>query len=104
MHYPSLSALANDAKRALSTGPVALILIEDDVEIASTIAHHAKAGFTNLIAFCAQERALPAEAPDTLHRVDYDVSAEDALQTIANTMIKALPGQWLNFCYKAEYQ
>ena len=103
MHYPSLSALTNDAKRTLSKGPTALILIEDDVEVASTIAHHANAGFTQLIAFCAPERALPDDLPEALHRVDFDVSAEDALQTVANAMIKALPDQWLYYCYNAEY-
>ncbi|EBA12428.1 hypothetical protein [Roseobacter sp. CCS2] len=103
MHYPSLAALANDARRTLPDGPVALILIEDDVEVASTITHHANAGFAHLIAFCAPEHALPAEVPDKLHRVDFDVSAEDALQTIANAMIKALPDQWLYYCYNAEY-
>ena len=103
MHYPSLSALAGDAKRSFSKGPVALILIEDDVEVSSTIAHHRQAGFTHLIAFCAPQLALPADLPEGLHRVDFDVSAEDALQEITNTMIAALPGQWLYYCYNAEY-
>ena len=103
MHYPSLSALTNDAKRSLSKGPVALILIEDDVEVSSTITHHAKAGFADLIAFCAPERVLPADLPDRLHRVDHDVSSSDALAVIINAMIKALPGQWLYACYNAEY-
>ncbi len=103
MHYPSLAALANDAKRSLSSGPVALILIEDEVEVASTIAHHAQAGFAHLLAFCTPDLALPTDLPETLHRVDCDVSAEDALETITNTLIKALPDQWLYYCYNAEY-
>lgn len=103
MHYSSLAAVASDAKRSLSRGPVALILIEDDVEVTSTIAHHSKAGFAHLVAFCAPERTLPAELPENLHRADFNVSAEDALQTITNTMIKALPDHWLYYCYNAEY-
>lgn len=103
MHYPSLAALASDARLTLSKGPIALILIEDDVEVASTIAHHARAGFANLVAFCAPAQALPSELPENFHRVDFDVSAEDALQTIANTMIRAFPDQWLYYCYNAEY-
>ena len=103
MHYPSLSALASDAKRSLLDGPIALILIEDDVEVASTIEHHANAGFAHLIAICVPERVLPSDLPTNLHRVDFDVSAEDALQTIVNTMIKAAPDQWLYYCYNAEY-
>lgn len=103
MHYPSISTLTNDARRSLSKGPVALILIEDDAEVSSTISHHAKAGFAHLIAFCAPERTLPADLPDRLHRVDFDVSADAALEVILNTMIAALPGQWLYYCYNAEY-
>lgn len=103
MHFPSLSALISDAHRYLAKGPTALILIEDDVEVASTIAHHANAGFANLIAFCAPDRSLPTDLPEKLHRVDFDVSAEDALQLITNEMIKALPDQWLYYCYNAEY-
>ncbi|MFO8126171.1 hypothetical protein [Yoonia sp.] len=103
MHYSSLAAVASDAKRSLSRGPVALILIEDDVEVASTIAYHSKAGFAHLVAFCAPEQTLPAELPENLHRADFNVSAEDALQTITNTMIKALPDHWLYYCYNAEY-
>ena len=103
MHFPSFSALISDAHRYLAKGPTALILIEDDVEVASTIAHHAAAGFANLIAFCAPDRSLPTDLPEKLHRVDFDVSAEDALQLITNEMIKALPDQWLYYCYNTEY-
>ena len=103
MHYPDLQSLIADSKTALSKGPVAMILIEDDVEVASTIAHHAKAGFAQLIAFCVPGSVLPDGMPDNLRRVDFDMTADDALATIANAMIKAVPGQWLYYCYNAEY-
>ncbi|MCK0096496.1 hypothetical protein MWU60_13010 [Yoonia sp. F2084L] len=103
MHYPSLSALINETKRSLSKGPIALILIEDETEVASTITHHVNAGFAHLIVFCAATHPLPADLPENLHRVDFDVSAEDALQVIANTLIKALPDQWFYYCYNTEY-
>ncbi len=103
MHYTSLSALTGDAKLKTTNGPVALILIEDDVEVARTIAHHAEAGFSHLIVFCARQMTLPDDLPSSLYRVDFDVTTDDALQVIANTMIKTLPGQWLYYCYNAEY-
>ena len=40
MHYPDLPALISDAKTAFAGGPIALILIEDDTEIAGTVRHH----------------------------------------------------------------
>ncbi|PXW68974.1 hypothetical protein C7964_103486 [Loktanella sp. PT4BL] len=103
MHYPSISALSGDLRRSPPKGPVALILIEDDVAVARTIAHHTNAGFARILAFCAPRQTLPTDLPDTVDRVDFDVSAEDALQVIVNAMIKALPDQWLYYCYNAEY-
>ena len=103
MHYPSLSALTADLQRSPPQGPVALILIEDDVAVAQTISHHANAGFARIVTFCAPEQILPTDLPDTIDRVDFDISAEDALEVIVNTMIKALPDQWLYYCYNAEY-
>ena len=103
MPYPNLQALIADSKTALRKGPVAMILIEDDVEVASTITHHAKAGFAQMIAFGMPGSVLPDGMPDNLHWVDFDVTAVDALSVIANAMIKALPGQWLYYCYNAEF-
>jgi hypothetical protein len=103
MHYASLPALIADSKRALRNGPTALILIEDNIEVASTIAHHAKAGFAQIIVFCLGETTLPDGLPDNVLRVDFDVTADDALTTIANAMIAAMPEQWLYYCYNAEY-
>lgn len=103
MHYTSLTAVIADSKRALKNGPVALIIVEDDVEIASTITHHATAGFAQLIVFCTPQTTLPEETPEPLLRVDFNVNADDALQTIVNAMIKVLPDQWLYYCHNAEY-
>lgn len=103
MHYPNLAALIADRTRHIENGPIALILIEDDVEVASTLHHHAQSGFAQLIALCLRETILPDGLPQNLHRVDFDVSADDALPAIANAMIKGFPGVWLYYCYNAEY-
>lgn len=102
MHYPNLAALLADAPRRLSNGPLALVMIEDDVEVESTLRHLARFGFGHLLAFCAPAIALPDDLPQ-LARIDYDTTAEHALQTAINGMIKAAPGAWLYYCYNAEY-
>lgn len=102
MHYPDLPALIADRRRTLSKGPIGLILIEDDAALASTITHHEKAGFAQLILFCAPETALP-ELRENVHRVDYDVTRDDALEQIVNAVIAAAPGQWIYYGYNAEY-
>lgn len=103
MHYPSLLAFTNDRNGAAIKGPVALILIEDEVDVRRTLDHHANAGFAQIIAFCAPTLAFPTELPDGVVRVDYDVSTAEALRMIVNAMIKARPDCWLYYCYNAEY-
>lgn len=103
MHYPNLPAMIADRKRQARKGPVALILIEDDVAVHSTLHHLAKAGFAQLIAFCLPQMQLPDGLPDNLHRVDHDVSGQDALPAIVNAMIAGFPDTWLYYCYNAEY-
>jgi hypothetical protein len=103
MHYSALSALISDAKTTLARGPIALILVEDDVEIAGTIAHHVRLGFAQVVLFCPADLELPGTLAANVHRVDFDVTAEGALATIANAVIKAAQGQWIYYCYNAEY-
>lgn len=103
MHYPDLPALISDAKTAFAGGPIALILIEDDVEIAGTVRHHLGLGFGQLVLFCPAGIALPDDLDENVHRVDFDTTAEAALCTVTNAVIKAAQGQWIYYCYNAEY-
>ena len=98
-HYPSLSDLIDDRKRALSKGPIALVLVEDDIEIESTVVHLQKSGFAKIIAFSAAEIPLP----DDIDRVDHNVLSDGALANIINAVVQATPGLWLHYCYNAEY-
>ena len=103
MHYPNFDALITDSRRTLAKGPVALVLIEDDVEVHSTLMHLDKLGFGNIVAFCAPDLSLPETDLHNLHVVDFDVTADNALAYIVNSLIKALPETWFHDCYNAEY-
>ncbi|QFT57364.1 hypothetical protein FIU94_00895 [Sulfitobacter sp. THAF37] len=103
MQYPDLTAMIKDNTAALAKGPVALILVEDDVEVATTLRHHQQAGFVNVIALMPDTFDLPRDLQDTVLRVDYNMSADDAMETAVNTVIDAVPGQWLYYCFNAEY-
>lgn len=98
-HYPNLAAFLADSPKA---GPIALVMIEDDVEVDSTIAHLGQFGFAHIVGLCADDISLGA-APNTMIRVTYDTQADQALQTAMNGLIKAAPGAWLYYCYNAEY-
>jgi hypothetical protein len=100
---PNFPALIANNKRTLTTGPIALVLIVDDVEVDSTLSHLSAHGFDNIIAFCAPDGALPKKSTKNLLRVGYDITTGNALADIVNALIKALPGMWFYYCYNAEY-
>ncbi|UWR16245.1 glycosyltransferase family 2 protein [Sulfitobacter sp. M368] len=103
MHHSSLDELIKDAPEALAKGPVAVIMVEDDVEIDTTLRHHQQAGFKTIIALMPPEFDLPRDLSETIHRVDYDMSAEMAMETAINALIDPADGQWMYYCYNAEY-
>ncbi|KJZ20645.1 glycosyltransferase family 2 protein [Loktanella sp. S4079] len=103
MHYSDLQSMISEGKPVLSKGPIAIILIEDGIEVESTIAHHVGLGFQHVLVFCAADFGLPDNLPKNVHRVDFDVTADGALQAINNAVIKCAANQWVYYCYNAEY-
>lgn len=103
MHYPNLPALIADSKRTLKQGPIALVLVEDDIEVDSTLSHLHALGFGNIIAFCAAEHAPVHADKENLHWVTYDVTSDNTLADIINPLVNSQPGMWFYYCYNAEY-
>ena len=103
MQYANLSNFMRDGKAALAKGPVALIMIEDDVEVRSTIDHHLRHGFRAVVAFADADIPMPDALDPQVHWVTHDMSGDAALETAVNSVIKAMPGQWLYYCYNSEY-
>ncbi|MEL6837757.1 MAG: hypothetical protein AAFP85_00610 [Pseudomonadota bacterium] len=102
-HYPSLATLARDKRSVSTRGPIALIVIEDGIEIDSTITHHLALGFPRIIAVCTPDIALPDSSADQIDRIDHDVTGDGALTAIVNAAIQAFPNQWLYYTYNGEY-
>jgi len=102
-HYPNLATFLRDGKSALSKGPLGMVMIEDDIEIQSTIDHHLNLGFRTVVAFASQDIAAPEGLNPTVHWVAHDMSGDAALELAVNGVIKAMPGQWLYYCYNGEY-
>lgn len=103
MRYNSLDDFMSRGKPALTEGPIGIILVEDDIEVESTIRHHLSCGFTALIVFASAQIAIPDQLAQQIHRVDFDTLAEDAMPQVVNTIIAASPGLWIYCCYNAEY-
>ena len=103
MRYASLTEFLINGKDALAKGPVAVIVAEDEIEIDTTLRHHQRAGFREVILFAPEQISLPEKLEKTIHRIDHDVHAEGALVSAVNALIDAAPGIWLFYCYNTEY-
>lgn len=104
MIYASLEAFLTEGRAVLAKGPVGVILIEDLVEVESTIRHHLKAGFRALVVLAPEALELPADLAAAVHRVTHVLQGRAALAATMNPIIAAAaPGTWLYYCYNAEY-
>ncbi|KCV81957.1 hypothetical protein ATO10_08928 [Actibacterium atlanticum] len=103
MKYPSLNKFLADGTGVLSKGPIALILVEDPVEVDTTIRHHLNIGFKAVVVLAPVGIELPDDVTDRVHHVTLDVYREGAFIRAINRIIESAPGQWFYYCYNAEY-
>lgn len=103
MLYRNLRDFIDKSAKLLSRGPVAIILVEDLVEVETTIRHHQHLGFQAVLVLSPDELQLPAALEKTTHRIRYDVSGENAGTDAINQLIDAAPNTWLYYCFNAEY-
>ncbi|MGH1368354.1 MAG: hypothetical protein ACRBCL_07025 [Maritimibacter sp.] len=103
MRYPSLTSFLEKSASALKRGPVAMIMVEDLVEVESTIRYHQLTGFKTTVVFAPTELELPMSLEDEIHRVDYDLARPCAVEEAVTAVSNAAPGVWMYYCYNAEY-
>ncbi len=103
MIHPSLRDFLSNGRTALAKGPIALILMEDSVEIESTLRHQLDAGFEQVVAIGERAIQIPDDMAKNVIRVHHDMRADGALEAVVNGVIDAAPGQWIFYSYNAEY-
>ncbi|WP_323770651.1 hypothetical protein [Antarctobacter sp.] len=103
MFYKTLDQFLSQGAHALSRGPIALIFAEDAVELDTTLRHHRHCGFGTVVLFGARDLPLPDDLTDKVHHVTHDMRADNALPRAVNGVIRKSPGQWIFYCYNAEY-
>lgn len=87
----------------LGPRPVALVFIEDQVEIGSTLRHHLDCGFGTVLAFMPDAFALPGDLGERVIRIRHEPGPPGREFALINQVIAAAPGLWLYYCYNAEY-
>lgn len=103
MHYTSLADFLARGRDALAKGPVALIFVEDEIEVDSTIRHHLDEGFKAVIVLMPDAFALADDVAGQVHRVSHDLASGATVVDAVNKINDAAPGIWLYYCYNAEY-
>jgi hypothetical protein len=103
MRHAGLEQYIAQAGPSLAAGPIAVILAEDGVEVATTLRHHAAAGFRQVLLLA--HPALPeiAGMDPTVQRIDFDIHAENPMPRAVNRLIEAAPGTWFYYGFNAEY-
>ena len=67
MDYPNLTSFIKSEGRSLAKGPIALLFIEDDVEVETTLDHHIKLGFKQIIVLAKSLPDVDEGHSDTSH-------------------------------------
>lgn len=101
--YTGLDDFLKRGAPVLSPKPVALVFCEDDAEIGTTLRHHRQCGFGSVVSFMPAAFDLPRDLTDKVHRVTYDARADGAVAAAVEALCNARPGQWLYYCFNAEY-
>ncbi|QEW18635.1 hypothetical protein LA6_000803 [Marinibacterium anthonyi] len=102
MYYSSIDQFLQSPS-SWAKGPLAMIFVEDEVEIDTTLRHHRDCGFRTIVAFMPDAFALPADLEPLVHRVRYDTVQRNAVPGAINRVIATAPGLWMYYCYNAEY-
>ncbi|MGJ8546512.1 MAG: glycosyltransferase family 2 protein [Sulfitobacter sp.] len=103
MHHSTLDEFLNSHGNLLKKGPIAVILVEDDVEVDTTLRHHQQCGFETVLALMPDAFDLPFDLKETVHRITLDPAIEGQTEAALNRLIEAAHGQWLFYCYNAEF-
>ncbi len=103
MQYQSLADFLIKGVVKLADGPVGVLLMEDLNETNSTIRHHLKIGFRNLLVLGPDALEISPELLDRIDRVQFDTTAPNAAIDAVNRLIPALEGRWIYYGFNTEY-
>ncbi|MBS0124590.1 glycosyltransferase family 2 protein [Thetidibacter halocola] len=103
MRYSNIADFLSRGRGTLARGPVAMIFAEDAVELDTTIRHHRQLGFPTVLVFADPGWSAPDDLEDRIHRIEADPRREGCVADAVSRIAQAAPGQWMYYCYNAEY-
>lgn len=106
MIHSSLPAFAAHARRQpLGKGPFAIVIAEDATELASTLDHVTHLGFRRIFLLASADVDLPTgiSDPDIIEVIRHPTRQPGTAEAAVNTLIPLVQGEWIHYCYNAEY-
>lgn len=103
MRYAGYQDFLSKDPSAIAKGPVALVFVEDAVEIDTTLRHNLQIGFASVVAFMSPKFSVADDVAEQIIRVDADLARDNNREEIVNAIIAKAPGVWFYTCYNAEY-
>ncbi len=103
MHFTSFDALRTKEPELLEKGPLALIFVEDEIEIDSTLRHHIDLGFSQVIVFIPKAFKMAYDVTEHVIRVDCEHTTGHAMIDMVNRVAECAPEVWLFYCFNSEY-
>ncbi|MEM7722688.1 MAG: hypothetical protein AAF376_09960 [Pseudomonadota bacterium] len=92
--------------RQFGKGPFAMVIVEDQVEVTSTLEHVHSLGFRTVFVFAPADISIP-DAPAGSEAAQVIIRgrsrADGATQAAVNALIDKVPGEWIHYCYNGEY-
>lgn len=102
--FLSLQAYLAQKPKEIAKGPLAIILIEDDVAVAETLLHHRKLGFKHMLVLSPEPVKIPEECSGKATNLEWQTRRPAAHVEAVNTVNRAVPeGTWLYYCFNAEF-
>lgn len=106
MNFDNLDQFSKVAPGSFGKGPAAMLIAEDSIEVASSMAHLRSLGFRHIFVLAPPDLAVPPLVDDIkvqLHVIRARTRAPGATQAAMNILIDKMPGEWLHYCYNGEY-
>jgi len=103
MIHDSLQSFLKSSKGAFPKGPIAVILLEDDVEADSTVRHHLGLQFAHTIVVGTSDIQLSEKNAKQVIRVHHDMAEDNALTDVMNGIIGIAPDVWIYYGFNSEF-
>ncbi|TRD20824.1 hypothetical protein [Palleronia caenipelagi] len=100
--YTSLEAFRRDDTLVLK-GPVGILLVEDEVEVQSSLDHMVTTGFKTIVLMAPANTSVTLPETVPVHHVEWRKRTSEAVCDAVNAVIEKGPGLWMHYAFNAEY-